>query len=224
MEIANPSTKTLDFVCFHGAKKINIDPPYAQSMDLTTMLLKPKHRSSVFTKDGSLPPCWRSLDFERVSNCWWASWMLRSQQNCFQLQIDGCVSASIAMKDLGLVDSAADNWWVISLSSQRLCPPRCSMAMLLDMLQELEDILFDPRSMGIWKILSSSSPQEDKMTENKQARQRWERERDTGREKLREKLRTWAHWQEGNKWVRCWDVHCRLAQAHCIGAATCAAH
>jgi hypothetical protein len=53
MEIANPSTKTLGFVCFHGAKKINIDPTYAQqSMDLTTMLLKPKHRSSVFTKDG----------------------------------------------------------------------------------------------------------------------------------------------------------------------------
>jgi hypothetical protein len=55
--------------------------------------------------------------------------------------------------------------------------------MLLDMLQELEDIVFacprvediffDPRSMGICKILSSSSaPQEDKMTENKQARQR----------------------------------------------------
>ncbi len=159
MEIANPSTKTLGFVCFHGAKKINIDPPYAQSMDLTTMLLKPKHRSSVFTKDGSLPPCWRSLDFERVSNCWWASWMLRSQQNCFQLQIDGCVSASIAMKDLGLVDSAADTWWVISLSSQRLCPPRCSMAMLLDMLQELEDIVFAcPRVGGhiIWPKINGN--------------------------------------------------------------------
>jgi hypothetical protein len=30
MEIANPSTKTLGFVCFHGAKKINIDPPYSK--------------------------------------------------------------------------------------------------------------------------------------------------------------------------------------------------
>jgi len=69
MEIANPSTKTLGFVCFHGAKKINIDPPYAQRMDLTTMLLKPKHRSSVFTKDGSYhhaEEAWISKGFQIV--------------------------------------------------------------------------------------------------------------------------------------------------------------
>ncbi len=85
--------------------------------------------------------------------------MLRSQQNCFQLQIDGCVCTSIAMKDLGLVDSAADTWWVISLSSQRLCPPRCSSAMLLDMLQELEDIVFAcPRVGGhiLWPKINGN--------------------------------------------------------------------
>jgi hypothetical protein len=50
----------------------------------------------------------------------------------------------------------------------------------------LEDIFFDPRSMGICKILSSSSPQEDKMTENKQARQRRQRETDRERKVERE--------------------------------------
>lgn len=158
--------------------------------------------------------------------------MLISQQNCFQLQIDGCVCTSIAMKDLGLVDSAADTWWVISLSSQRLCPPRCSTTMLLEMLQELEDIVFACPTVGghiLWPKINGNLQNpvlffpSRRQNDREQARKTEMTKRETGREKLREKLRTWAHWQEGNKWVRCWDVHCRLAQAHCRGTATCAA-
>jgi hypothetical protein len=57
-------------------------------MDLTTMLKKPGFRKGfkllVSELDAKIPA------------------------EYFQLQVDGCVCTSIAMKDLGLVDSAAE--------------------------------------------------------------------------------------------------------------------